>query len=54
MNLAVTADERSVALENGETAYFPYSEGISFSYQLTMTNSDSETNILNGDWGKDE
>lgn len=53
-DFTVTAGDRTVALDNGDIAYFPYSEGVSFSYQLTLTNSDSETNTLNGDWGKDE
>lgn len=48
----VTSGEREVLLMNGETAYFPHWEGISFSYQLSMTNSDSEVNVLNGEWGK--
>lgn len=51
-SFTVTAGERKVSLLNGETAYFPHSEGISFSYQLSMTNSDSEVNVLNGEWGK--
>lgn len=51
-SFAVTSGERSISLQNGETAYFPHSEGISFSYQLSMTNSDSEVNVLNGEWGK--
>lgn len=53
-DFTVTAGDRTVALDNGDIAYFPYSEGVSFSYQLTLTNYDSETNTLNGDWGKDE
>lgn len=53
-DFTVTAGDRTVALDNGDIVYFPYSEGVSFSYQLTLTNSDSETNTLNGDWGKDE
>lgn len=53
-DFTVTTGDRTVALDNGDIAYFPYSEGVSFSYQLTLTNSDSETNTLNGDWGKDE
>lgn len=51
-SFTVTSGERSISLQNGETAYFPHSEGISFSYQLSMTNSDSEVNVLNGEWGK--
>ena len=53
-DFTVNTGDRTVALDNGDIAYFPYSEGVSFSYQLTLTNSDSETNTLNGDWGKDE
>lgn len=53
-DFTVTAGDRTVALDNGDIAYFLYSEDVSFSYQLTLTNSDSETNTLNGDWGKDE
>lgn len=45
-DFTVTAGDRTVALDNGDIAYFPYSEGVSFSYQLTLTNSDSETNTL--------
>lgn len=43
-DFTVTAGDRTVALDNGDIVYFPYSEGVSFSYQLTLTNSDSETN----------
>lgn len=53
-DFTVTAGDRTVTLDNEDIAYFPYSESVSFSYQLTLTNSDSETNTLNGDWGKDE
>ena len=53
-DFTVTAGDRTVTLDNEDIAYFPYSEGVSFSYQLTLTNSDSETNTLNGDWGKYE
>lgn len=53
-DFTVTAGDRTVTLDNEDIAYFPYSEGVSFSYQLTLTNSDSETNTLNGNWGKDE
>lgn len=51
-SFTVTSGERKILLLNGETAYFPYSEGVSFSYQLSITNSDSEVNVLNGEWGK--
>lgn len=33
---------REVTLANGETAYFPYSDGIAFSYVLSATNTDGE------------
>lgn len=45
-DFTVTAGDRTVALDNGDIAYFLYSEDVSFSYQLTLTNSDSETNTL--------
>lgn len=44
---------RTVTLQGGETAYFPYSEGASFRYQLSVTNSDDETNVQSGSWGID-
>lgn len=47
----VTVGERQVELLNGETAYFSYSDGIQFSYVLSMTNTDDETNELDGVWG---
>lgn len=50
-SFTVTSGERTVLLLNGESAYFPHSEGISFNYQLSITNSDSEVNILEGEWG---
>lgn len=43
----VTYGSRSVRLQNGETAYFSYAEETSFSYQLSITNSDGELK----DWG---
>lgn len=45
---------RTVTLQGGETAYFPYSEGASFSYQLSVTNWDDETNEQSGSWGIDK
>lgn len=45
---------RTVTLQGGETAYFPYSEGASFSYQLSVTNWDDETNERSGSWGIDK
>lgn len=50
----VTVGERQVELLNGETAYFSYSDGIQFSYVLSMTNTDDETNELDGFWGDSE
>lgn len=51
---SVTSGNRTVTLQGGETAYFPYSEGASFSYQLSVTNSDDETNVRPGSWGIDK
>ncbi|WP_308772819.1 DUF4493 domain-containing protein [uncultured Bacteroides sp.] len=45
----VTSGNRSVALQDGETAYFPYSD--SFNYQLSVTNSDGESKEQSGSWG---
>jgi hypothetical protein len=50
---SVTSGNRTVTLQGGETAYFPYSKGASFSYQLSVTNSDDETNVRPGSWGID-
>lgn len=50
----VTVGDRQVELLNGETAYFSYSEDIQFSYNLSITNTDDETNALNGVWGDSE
>lgn len=50
-SFTVTSGERVVSLTDGETAYFPYSEGVSFDYELSVTNSDSEVNVLKGEWG---
>lgn len=43
----VTSD-RSVRLKEGETAYFPYSENMPFSYTLTAINGDDEVTALQG------
>lgn len=51
---SVTSGNRTVTLQGGETAYFPYSEGASFSYQLSVTNWDDETNERSGSWGIDK
>ena len=43
----VTSD-RSVRLKEGETAYFPYSENMPFSYTLTAINGDDEVTAPQG------
>lgn len=53
-SFTVTSGERVVSLANGETAYFAHSDGASFSYQLSVTNSDAEENVLKGEWGTKE
>ena len=40
--LSVKVGGRIVALQSGETAYFPYQAGTTFSYTLTATNADGE------------
>lgn len=50
-NFTVTSGGRSVSLKDGETAYFPYAEGVFFTYQLDVTNTDSESNTQSGSWG---
>lgn len=47
----VKSGEREVALLNGETAYFSYAEGGSFSYELQLTNTDGEVFTLPGEYG---
>lgn len=47
----VTSGERKVTLQNGETAYFSYAEGGSFSYELQLTNTDGEVFTLPGEYG---
>ena len=49
----VTSGERKVALQNGETAYFPYSENAFFKYTLQLTNIDNEEFPLSGEYGDD-
>ena len=48
----VTSGGRSVTLQNGETAYFPYSD--SFNYQLSITNLDGEEKEQPGSWGTED
>lgn len=50
----VTSGEREVTLQNGEIAYFPYSESSSFNYTLQIKNADDETFALSGEYGIDE
>lgn len=50
-NFTVTSGGRSVSLKDGETVYFPYAEGVFFTYQLDVTNTDSESNTQSGSWG---
>lgn len=45
---------RNVTLTNGETAYFPYSDGIAFSYVLNATNTDGELQKDEGTYGAEE
>ena len=40
--LSVKVGGRTVALQSGETAYFPYQAGTKFSYTLTATNAEDE------------
>lgn len=53
-SFVVTSGTRSVSLRDKEIAYFPYSEGASFSYQLKIRNTDSEENEQSGEWGINE
>ena len=53
-SFTVTYGSRSVTLQNGETAYFSYAEETSFSYQLSITNSDNESQVQSGSWGTEE
>lgn len=48
----VTSGGRSVTLQNGETAYFPYSDF--FNYQLSITNLDGEVKEQPGSWGTED
>lgn len=43
----VTSD-RALTLKEGETAYFPYSENMPFSYTLTAINEDDEVTVPEG------
>ena len=50
----VVSGERKVTLLDGETAYFSYAEGGSFSYELQLTNTDGEVFTLPGKYGLEE
>ena len=41
-SFSVTVGDRTVSLKDGETAYFPHSEGVSVSYTLSVTNTDDD------------
>ena len=51
--LSVKVRGRTVALQSGETAYFPYQAGTTFSYTLTATNSDEEPLTDTGSYGEE-
>jgi hypothetical protein len=53
-SFVVTSDTRRVSLRDKEIAYFPYSEGAFFSYQLKIRNTDFEEKEQSGEWGKNE
>lgn len=44
----VTSSDRALILKEGETAYFPYSENMPFSYTLTAINGDDEVTAPQG------
>ena len=43
--------ERTVALQTGQTAYFPHAEGATLAYTLEATNTDDETSQETGTYG---
>lgn len=45
---------RTVELKDGETAYFSYEEGVTFDYVLNVTNTDQESQKLEGKYGTEE
>lgn len=51
--LSVKVGGRTVALQSGETAYFPYTEETIFSYTLTATNKDGEPLTDTGSYGEE-
>lgn len=44
----VKSNDREVKLKDGETAYFPYSENVTFSYSLKAVNADGEESEQEG------
>lgn len=50
----ITVGDRIVELYDGETAYFSYSEGVQFCYNLSIINTDDEKYELNDVWGDSE
>lgn len=53
-DFSVTVGNRTVSLKDGETAYFPYSAGVSVNYTLSVTNKDNEPHESKGNsstWG---
>lgn len=53
-SFAVSSGDRSVVLRDGETAYFLHTEGVNFSYNITITNIDDEKKELGNVWGDSE
>ena len=51
--LSVKVGGRTVALQSGETAYFTYQAGTTFSYTLTATNKDNEPLTDTGSYGEE-
>lgn len=47
-SFSVTVGNRTVSLNDGETAYFPHSESVSVSYTLSVTNTETEENDKTG------
>lgn len=47
-SFSVTVGNRTVSLNDGETAYFPHSESVSVSYTLSVTNTEVEENDKTG------
>lgn len=54
-NLTVIVGERTVGnIQPGETAYFPYTKGITFTYTLDVTNTDGEVKKDEGTYGNED